>query len=353
MKRLFGRVILAVGGATYHWEDILLAGELRGEWGPVRQRVRQGLACLERARRDEDCLEEEEVEAAANAFRYQRDLETAEQTEEWLDSWGLSIESWMDYIRSSLLRTKWEHELPALVSAHPSDDEAIDSMAETEALCSGDVERLAHDLAGRAAVYEMEQEQTAAEPPAFTATVGCPPLPSSEPLLLGAQLDDAVLRSKMERLARLEATFERFRRRALTAPAIEAWIRVRQSDLTRIDVSRLALPAEDMAREAALAVRADGRPLTEVAEDAKTTLRRHRFFLAELDPSIRDIFWSARPGELIGPLEDEGGFNLYLLHDKTEPSAVDADVVARAGETLLQRLVDREIAGRVEWHVAF
>lgn len=355
MKRLFGTVVLAVGGAAYHWEDVLLAGELWGEWGRVRQRVRQGLACLERVREDEDCPTEDEVEAAANEFRYQRDLETAEQTEEWLDRWGLDVESWMDYIRRSLLRRKWAHQLSALVTAHPAGDEAIESLAETEAMCSGDLARLAHELAGRAAVYQKEQEEPTSEPqdpPPATDRVA--EILSSVPRQLAlSQLGAETLRPKIERLARLEASFERFRRRALTASAIEAWIKIRQADWTRVDCSYLSLPQEDMALEAALAVRADGRPLAEVAADARTELRRDRFFIDELDPSIRDIFSSARPGELVGPFEEDGGFNLYLLLDKTEPSVADADIVARAEETLLKRLIDREIEGRVKWHVSF
>jgi hypothetical protein len=354
VNRLFGTVFLAVDGAPYHWEDVLLAGELWGEWGEVRQRVRQGLACLERAQDDEDGLAEEQVEAAANEFRYQRDLETAQQTEEWLERWGLDVEGWMDYIRWSLLRRKWAHQLPALVSAHPVDDDAIESLVETEAVCSGDVARLARELAGRAAVHQKEQEEPvpeAEDPPAETARV-VDILSSGPRQIARSQLDAEILRAKVERLARIEASFQRFRRRALTAQAVQAWIRVRQADWTRVDCSYLSLPREDMAREAALAVRADGRQLVEVAGDAGTSLRRGRFFMDELDPSVRGLFWSARPGELVGPLQDDGGFSIYLVLDKTEPSVADGEIVTRAEETLLRRLIDREIDGRVKWHVS-
>jgi hypothetical protein len=37
---------------------------------------------------EEDCLSEEEVESAADEFRYERDLVSAQEMEEWLDRWG-------------------------------------------------------------------------------------------------------------------------------------------------------------------------------------------------------------------------------------------------------------------------
>ena len=115
METIFGRAVFAAGGTEYVWDDIVLAADLRGDWSGVCERVRQGIACLEKLNEEEGCLSEEEVDAAADEFRYERDLVSAQEMEEWLDRWGLTVESWMDYIRSSLLRRKWSDQLPDLM----------------------------------------------------------------------------------------------------------------------------------------------------------------------------------------------------------------------------------------------
>lgn len=347
MKTLFGKAAFAAGGTMYHWEDVVLAAELRGKWAKVRERVRQGIACLERMKKDEDCLSEEEVESAENEFRYERDLVSAEEMEDWLDRWGLTAESWMDYIRWSLLRRKWSDQLPGLVSAYPAADEAVERLVKSEALCSGDLERFARELAGRAAVHEKLKETSRSDGGTFEALQ---PDPSELGLL---ELDAKVLREKTETLARLEASFEQFRERVLTPKAIETWVRAQQADWTRVDCCYVSFPDEDMAREAALAVRADGRQLAEVAADARTAFHRDRFFIDEFEPSVRGSFLSARKGELVGPLELDGAFALYLLLEKAQPSTDDADIIRRAEETLLKRLVDREIDDRVKWYERF
>ena len=158
MKGLFGQVVFSVGGADYLWEDVVMAAELRGDWARLRQRACEGIACLRRWEEEPDALGEAEIESAANEFRYERDLISAEEMEEWLARWGLTAEGWMDYVRASLLRQKWSGD-PAGLAAGSSSEEEIEEDIQAEAVCSGELRRLANTLAGRAAIAAREADE--------------------------------------------------------------------------------------------------------------------------------------------------------------------------------------------------
>jgi hypothetical protein len=122
-------------------------------------------------------------------------------------------------------------------------------------------------------------------------------------------------------------------------------------DWIRFDCRYVLFPQEQMAREAALCVRDDGMQLDEVAANAKTGLHSAPIYLEEIDPSLRDRFLSAGKGALVGPLDWDKGFALFVVEDKILPALEDAAIRRRAEESLIQNAIDREIANRVKWHV--
>jgi hypothetical protein len=323
LKALLGQAF-SVGKATYGWDDVVLAAEFSGDWARLRETVRQGIACLRRMdQEEEDSLEAEELETAANEFRYSRDLVSAEEMEAWLGRWGLTAEGWMDYVRSSLLRQKWSGRLADCVAQYSPSEQEVDERIATEAVCSGGLARWARVLAGRAAIHAREEK----EKPEGT-----------EPT------------RAQEKLARLEASFRRFRERTLTPEAVRAQIRSCRTDWTRLDCQRVSFPEEGMAREAALCVREDGRALAEVASDADREIASEQVYLEEMEPDIRADFFGAKRGALLGPVRRGDEFVLYLVLDKVLPSEDDAATVARAEEAILQSIVAREIDDRVKWH---
>jgi hypothetical protein len=110
-------------------------------------------------------------------------------------------------------------------------------------------------------------------------------------------------------------------------------------------------PDEQMALEAALCVRDDGMQLDEVAANAKIGLHNAPLYLEEIDPSLRDRFLSAGKGVLVGPLNWEKGFALFVVEDKILPALEDPAIRRRAEESLIQNVINREIVNRVKWHV--
>jgi len=271
---------------------------------------------------EEDSLEAEEIETAANEFRYARDLVSAEEMEAWLGRWGLTAEGWMDYIRSSLLRQKWSGQLADCVAEYSPSEQEVDERIATEAVCSGTLGQWARALAGRAAIHASDKERPEGAEPA----------------------------NAQEKLAGLEASFRRFRERTLTPEAVRAKIRSSRTDWTRLDCQRVSFPEEGMAREAALCVREDGRALAEVAGDADREIASEQVYLEDLEPGIRADFFGAKKGALLGPVKREDDFVLYLVLDKVLPSEEDAATIARAEEAILQSIVAREIDDRVKWH---
>ena len=350
MNSLWENQAFSVGEAPYSWSDAAVAAVLRGEWASLEAQTRRGLALVARAEATENAASEEELEAAAEEFRYGRDLVTAEEMEDWLDRHGLTLEDWMDYIERALVRQSdpEEEEEEALAPFAPSDEE-IAGCIWTEAICSGALARFARTLAGRAAVAqraEAEAEMGEAEQPNL-------------PKIERACRDCADAFSRMalrpasrERIAdllRLEHLYETWSRRFADPAAIRALINVHRLDWIRLDLRDLGFSDETSAREAALCVREDSEPLEAVAQEAHRPIAKTRPYLAEVEESARPVLLSARPGDLVGPVAVGDEFHLYELCGKTPPSEQDPEIRSRAENALLAKVVEHEIAARVHW----
>jgi hypothetical protein len=327
MESLLREVVFSVGGEEYRWEDVVLAARCWGDWDRLRAKTAEGIACLRKLEAEEVSLTDEEVESAADEFRYARDMVSAEDMEVWLARWGLTAEAWMDYIRSSLLREKLSSETSEPISQDPPSPEEIDRRILAEAVCSGELDRLARHLAGLAALDAREMESASES--------GAP-----------READ----RRKENRLEDLEASFRRVRDKAVTPEAIQSQIRSCQTEWTRLDCKHISFPREEMAREAVLCIREDGTRITLVAGEAQSVVRREEIYVENLEPELRDRFLGARPGDLLGPLSSGGEFHLYLVLDKVLPSGTDAAIVARAQDAIVNGLVERETNDRVKWH---
>ena len=326
MESLLRDVVFSVGGEEYRWEDVVRAARLWGDWDRLRAKTAEGIACLGRLEEEEVSLTDDEVESAADEFRYARDLVSADDMEKWLARWGLTAEAWMDYIRSSLVREKLSSETSEPVPQDPPSPEEVDRRILAEAVCSGELDRLARRLAGLAAFDARETESMSES--------GAP-----------READ----RRKENRLEDLEASFRRVREKAVTPEAIESQIRSCQTEWTRIDCKHISFPREEMAREAVLCIREDGTRITRVAGEAQSMVRREEISIENFEPDLRDRFLGARAGDLVGPFGSGGEFHIYLVLDKVLPSATDAAIVARAQEAIVNGLVERETNDRVKW----
>jgi hypothetical protein len=336
MRRLSGRVVFAVGKAEYRWEDVLLAAGSWGDWAALRAEAGRGLACMEHARRAGRVPSTEDVTAAANEFRYERDLLTAEEARAWLADWGLSAESWMGFVSRSLVKKRCPHGPSDAIAPHSvaADDADVDHVVHAELVCSGRLPPLCRKLAGRAAVYDKAAE---------------------EGLVSLAARPDAAARPEEGHaaLARLEAAFSHYCEDVCSEKAMRSCVASHELDWIRLDCQSLTLPDEDAAREAAFCLAEDGRTLTEIAAAARLPIQEARVRVDEIEAGLKSHLIGARKGQCLGPWPLADGFRLVLVADKILPSEDDPEVRRWAAREVLERAVDREIHTRVRWQAPF
>jgi hypothetical protein len=348
MPPLAGQPIFSVEGASYTWEDVVLAACLWGDWPALEACVRDGLACVARLddldEDDPDVLDESEVDAAAEEFRYARDLIAAADLEQWLEARGLTVDGWLDALRRGLLRARWADQLDAIRARYEPDDEDTAEALVGEAVCTGLALGLSQRLAARAAIHARRPAIGADGPSVEAEALAARAVPALVP---------DVRRQRLARLAGLEVSWRGFMAEAAPAEALTALVAGRGLDWVRLTTTTVVAPDEDVAHEMVLCVRVDRRPLEEVAADAGLAVRTAEFWLEDVEEVLRDALVGARPGEVLGPLPTKAGPAVVVVRAKVAPAVDDPAVRARAEHALLARTVERELADRVTWHVTF
>lgn len=309
---LWAHPVFSVGDATFTWADVARFAQRGTGWSDLRGEIHEALAC----RRAGHAPSSAAVDQAARAFRYDRRLITADETEAWLSRRGLDVDGWMDYIRRQVVRAERAErgdELRNVVEAHPVPDEEVDALAWVHGWCSGRFEQLAHELAQRVA--------------ACVRLSGAPPAD----------------------LAELDDVLPRFRDNVVTPEAVHAVVTRQRLDWLRVELDEAVFDNEGAAREAALSVRYDGLSLSEVSALAGARHRRRTVRLEELDADLRSAVLGAGEGDLAGPIASEG-FLLVHVRSKTLPSVEDPDVRDRAVDLVTSTALRHEVEERVRWH---
>jgi hypothetical protein len=356
-QNLAKQAVFRVGETTYSGADVVLTAKAWSDWAELEQEARLGIACERFARATRIDLADEEVEAAADEYRTQRELLAADDAERWLAERQVAFDSWMKYIRRRLLCSKWESQRQELLAHYPVSQERLNRNIRVVGMCSGHFARFARKLAGRAAVHDrIGQEQSAGnsrrELEEQTGVPGTPFVLDAEDARL-LDLSPESYRDKLQRLADLERSLQQFRSQVIVPERVLGQITTRHIDWMRIEAHALSFQEESMAREAALCLREDGEEISAVAARSKTMLRREHFDLGELEPGLETAFLSARTGEVIGPLPCGKEFKLFLVLDKVMPSAQNPDIKARAEQIILQAAIQPELKARVQWQVAW
>lgn len=332
MKSLYGRAVFAVDGAPFNWEDVVLDACRDGRWARWEREVGSGVSALAAATAA-GLVSEDEVDEAAQEFRYDRDLITAQEMEGWLEARALTASEWMGFVRRKVARSIMPP--PSGLAPPPLPPAEV---LRIELICSSQGAALAMALAERAAA-------AAAAP--GESTWPLPPLPTLR--------EDVAPDGAAERWARLAVIAEgegRFRRQALTPESLRREISHHHLDWIRIDCKVLGFEDAARAREAALCVREDGMMLDEVSADAHVPAFDSRFYLDELDPDLRAIFLAAKPVDLIGPTLFEGSHTLFRILDKVMPHEQDPEIRRRAEQSVVTRTLADEVQRRVRWLTA-
>ncbi len=326
MNILSDRPIFAVDGEVFHWGDVVRHAQASGRWDELRAETRQGMACESHFDTIEEDGAEEAIDDAAAEFRYERELITAEEMEAWLEARGLTPEEWMGYIRRTVLRQRWADDLDDIAAEYPVSDEELDAALRIDLLCSGTHRILAEALAVEAAAA------------AAAAPGAVPPASPAD--------RDALLAALRQRAGH-------FRRDAVAPETLAREVSSNQMEWIRVDCRAIGFAGEGPAREAALLLREDELDLEEVAGEADVPIEEVVFYLDQLDPEQHSRFLGATVNDVIGPVPVDEVFTVYQVVAKVMPSIEDPEIVRRAEEGVLGRLLTAEVHRRVKWHADF
>ncbi|HSE98731.1 MAG TPA: hypothetical protein VLD57_10755, partial [Blastocatellia bacterium] len=317
--------LFTVENREFGWDEVVVGAQVRGEWQPFVETVRQSQACLRYAAKTSQLPPDVETREAVNAFRYAHNLISADDARSWLARWGMTIEEWMNYFRSQSLRDRWARRLGEIVTANPVSDAEVAAVIRSHAVCAGRLDEWAVGLAGRAAIAARSVRLDAGEPSAA--------------------------RSVRDLISRIEAEFQQQRLETLTPKLIESKIADHRLDWIRFDCRYVWFGEERIAREAAFCVTEDGLTLDEVAWDARSIVQQWNFYLDEIEASTRPHFLAARQGDWLGPIKLLEGFPLFSILSKLLPAADDPQIRERAERSIIASFTEQAINERVRWAI--
>lgn len=352
-KLLAGAPVFAAGGLTFYWEDVILAGAAWGSWALLERDLRSGMTLLARAAAENSLPPRAELDAAITSFRYERNLISAQETRDWLARWSLAPGDWFDYLRRQLVQART---IDGRASCDADDDKSLSTPIRelyVDAVCSGTLERLARDLAIRAACLALDRQP----PPAQ--------FEGANSNLSSWTDDDVVLqmgcrlgvppsrgRERLSLLMEVEQSYDCFRARSLDAEALAREVASHALEWTRIACEIVTFEDQTAAREALLCLRADGRTLHEVASAANRPATSECVYLDE-SSGIAEQLLGARQGDVIGPVAAHGRFVVIEVHERVPASCGDPEIIRRAESSIVNRLAATDLAPVIRWQKAF
>lgn len=296
--------VLAVHDAIWTWGDVVATASAWGEWQAVEDLAARGVACEQRARAEGDPLPRDEVRRRGDAWRRAQLLLAAEDATAWLAAHGVTVRGWLAHLHRAALREHW----PEQRAACPA------SFAATwvEALCSGELHRLA-DLLGRRAALAVG---------AGAPRPGPAELLAAERALLDGDLPPRLIRSIVARHA-LE------------------W--------TRVDLRLVRTRQEHVARELACCVRYDGDRLEDVARAAGLPVEHTACTLEQVPPARAAHVTTAAAGDVLGPISFGDQHEVLVLDARIPPRPEDPAVRELARRWSAESAVRAAAREHVRW----
>lgn len=324
--------VFASGQTIITMSAVIRAAHFRSELQSDWERV------LAFAQDDATELDPAELQARSEEYRIEHDLISAEETERWLTERSLTKEDFHDFL---VRRSRHES-----VADGPAQSQAIDyafaspklrELLRGDLLFSGAFDALATRLAWRFAAREADDESAMAEAvrverDAFLERAGV--TAATLPAWLNGLGTNAAW---LDEMLELEAVFRRGVTRQLTSSARERMARSLRISLTRFELELIEVDCRNAAREAFDCVSLDGEPMENVAGGAGFPFWRLTVLHDELPEELRRMLLCALPGEILPPLESDGGFRLYRLLGKTECDLADNGMRRRIDAEIVER----------------
>jgi hypothetical protein len=332
-------LVCTCGEREYTARDAIDAAIFRGELDVKWKEFLHEIAAESRADELELEADESVISSAAEAFRYEYDLITAEETEAWLSNRGLTLDDFADYLtREYYASTLHEEIIPDEVEYRSADAELRQSFL-AALILSGELDRMTGDLivrlAARCAGKDQPSDTIVAEKRKFLHRNG---ITSAE---LADWLEQLKRDSKwLDEMLVMEAAYRKHCDTLLVHEARQRELLALRLLLTRFETEMIEVESLDAAREALFCVREDGMSMEEVASEGGYPYRRAEFILEDLPVDAQHRFLSVSAGEMLKPVAHGDGFELCRILKKIEPQPDDPNVKSRID----QRLLDRHFA---------
>jgi hypothetical protein len=329
-------VVCACGEQQYTARDAIDLAMFRNQLHDKWKRFLRDVAAEERADELDLDLDETAIAAAAEAFRYEHDLITAEETEAWLANRGLTFDEFSDYFTRRYYASAVDENVIAEEVEYDSASPELRQSFVEELILSGEFDRIATDLIWRVAARCAEPNPAAN---AISAEEG---RFFQHSKVKAGQLPDWL--NKIGRnskwfgeMTAMEAAYRRCCERILVPQARQRELTALQLLLTTLETEVIEIKSRDAAQEALFCVREDGMSMEQVAAEGPYPYRRDTFFLEDIPVDAQQRFVSVSAGDILGPLARPDGFEVCRVINKIEPQADDPNVQSRIDQRLLER----------------
>lgn len=339
-------VVCACREHVYTVRDAIDAAIFRGE---LETKWKEFLDRVEAEKRADDLgmeIDESAISSAAEAFRYEKDLITAEETEAWLSNHGLTLDDFIDYFSRQYWRSSLDQDVVADEVEYHSASPELRELFLADLILSGELDQMTSALMWRLAARCADENPgagaTADEERNFFDRSGI------KPAQLPVWLENLGRDSQWfhETLA-AEAAYRARCDSLLTPAAHERELVGLRLSLTQFETEIIELESDDAAKEALFCVREDGMSMEEVATEGRYPYRRVEFVLEDIPADAQQRFLSASVGDLLGPIERGDGFELWRIVKRIEPQLDDPTVKSR----IQRRIHDRHFLELISKHV--
>ena len=348
-----GRSIFEVRGRTFTLREILCAAEFGGWIGGFWPDLQGALASAAYAADEGFEIDTEELQSAADAFRYRRGLVTAEETERWLSERDVDEDELVEYLERSIWHERFLPQLASLCISYPPDRETVAAALWPELVFSDRLGLLAVPLARRVAARAADTDAEAVGSAARDA--GTAEAAFFERAGLGPEgLESWLSRTGctaewFRELPGLETSYRRACERALSPERCAALLDARRLDLMRLRIKMGRFASAQAAREACLCITEDGEEYGKAVARAGVSSDEQQMFLEDAPEHVRTRLLSAAPGSVV--LVDEQGVDpaVLLVVEKILPQVGDPQVRARLEPLLISQYFDPLVEENVRW----
>ena len=340
-------IVCACGKRQYLARDAIDAANFRGE---LEAKWKEFLETVEAEKRCDELeldLDEAAISSGAEAFRYEYDLVTAEETEAWLANRSLTLDDFSAYFTRHYFANALNGEIGPVEVEYQRASPELRDLFLAELILSGELDRLTTAFMWRLAARCAEKNPH----PDAIAVAG-------QKFFDRHEIEPAQLAEWLEKLGRdsewfnlmlvIDAAYRTRRDRLLVPQARQHELAALRLSLTRFETEIIELESRDAAKEAFFCVREDGMSMEEVATEGRYPYRHADFVLEDISLEAQQKFLCVSPGQVLKPIERGDGFELCRIEKKIEPRLEDPRVKSRIDQRLLDRHFSELVSKYVE-----